>query len=91
MNTTLKVTNASAGMLLKHGDTYDHPHVLTLKSVTVNGEEMLKSGEKTLSPYESTDATLNAAVPTDSLVKVTTVDSFTFKDGTAYDLSLIHI
>lgn len=85
MNTTLKVTNASAGMLLKHGDTYDHPYVLTLKSVTVNGEEMLKSGEKTLSPYESTDVTLNAAVPTDSLVKVTAVYSFTFKDGTAYN------
>ena len=85
MNTTLKVTNASAGMLLKHGDTYDHPYVLTLKSVTVNGEEMLKSGEKTLSPYESTDVTLNAAVPTDSLVKVTAVYSFSFKDGTAYD------
>lgn len=85
MKTTLKVTNASAGMLLKHGDTYDHPYVLTLKSVTVNGEEMLKSGEKKLSPYESTDVTLNAAVPTDSLVKVTAVYSFTFKDGTAYD------
>lgn len=85
MNTTLKVTNASAGMLLKHGDTYDHPYVLTLKSVTVNGTEMLTSGEKTLSPYESTDVTLNAAVPTDSLVKVTAVYSFTFKDGTAYN------
>lgn len=85
MNTTLKVTNASAGMLLKHGDTYDHPYVLTLKSVTVNGTEMLKSGEKKLSPYESTDVTLNAAVPTDSLVKVTAVYSFTFKDGTAYN------
>lgn len=85
MNTTLKVTNASAGMLLKHGDTYDHPYVLTLKSVTVNGEEMLKSGEKKLSPYESTDVTLNAAVPTDSLVKVTAVYSFTFNDGTAYN------
>ena len=88
MNTTLKVTNASAGMLLKHGDTYDHPYVLTLKSVTVNGEEMLKSGEKKLSPYESTDVTLNAAVPTDSLVKVTAVYSFTFKDGTAYDCDI---
>lgn len=85
MNTTLKVTNASAGMLLKHGDTYDHPYMLTLKSVTVNGTEMLKSGEKKLSPYESTDVTLNAAVPTDSLVKVTAVYSFTFKDGTAYN------
>lgn len=85
MNTTLKVTNASAGMLLKHGDTYDHPYVLTLKSVTVNGTEMLKSGEKKLSPYESTDVTLNAAVPTDSLVKVTAVYSFSFKDGTTYD------
>ena len=85
MNTTLKVTNASAGMLLKHGDTYDHPYVLTLKSVTVNGEEMLKSGATELSPYESTDVTLNAAVPTDSLVKVTAVYSFTFKDGTAYN------
>lgn len=85
MNTTLKVTNASAGMLLKHGDTYDHPYVLTLKSVTVNDTEMLTSGEKTLSPYESTDVTLNAAVPTDSLVKVTAVYSFTFKDGTAYN------
>lgn len=85
MNTTLKVTNASAGMLLKHGDTYDHPYMLTLKSVTVNGTEMLKSGEKKLSPYESTDVTLNAAVHTDSLVKVTAVYSFTFKDGTAYD------
>lgn len=85
MNTTLKVTNASAGMLLKHGDTYDHPYVLTLKSVTVNDTEMLKNGETTLSPYESTDVTLNAAVPTDSLVKVTAVYSFTFKDGTAYD------
>lgn len=85
MKTTLKVTNASAGMLLKHGDTYDHPYVLTLKSVTVNGTEMLKSGEKKLSPYESTDVTLNAAVPTDSLVKVTAVYSFTFKDGTAYN------
>lgn len=85
MNTTLKVTNASAGMLLKHGDTYDHPYVLTLKSVTVNGTEMLKSGKKKLSPYESTDVTLNAAVPTDSLVKVTAVYSFTFKDGTAYN------
>lgn len=85
MNTTLKVTNASAGMILKHGDTYDHPYMLTLKSVTVNGTEMLTSGEKTLSPYESTDVTLNAAVPTDSLVKVTAVYSFTFKDGTAYD------
>lgn len=85
MNTTLKVTNASAGMLLKHGDTYDHPYVLTLKSVTVNGTEMLKSGATELSPYESTDVTLNAAVPTDSLVKVTAVYSFSFKDGTAYD------
>lgn len=85
MNTTLKVTNASAGMILKHGDTYDHPYMLTLKSVTVNGTEMLTSGEKTLSPYESTDVTLNAAVPTDSLVKVTAAYSFTFKDGTAYD------
>lgn len=85
MNTTLKVTNASAGMILKHGDTYDHPYMLTLKSVTVNGTEMLKSGEKKLSPYESTDVTLNAAVPTDSLVKVTAVYSFTFKDGTAYN------
>ena len=85
MNTTLKVTNASAGILLKHGDTYDHPYMLTLKSVTVNGTEMLKSGEKKLSPYESTDVTLNAAVPTDSLVKVTAVYSFTFKDGTAYN------
>lgn len=85
MNTTLKVTNASAGMLLKHGDTYDHPYMLTLKSVTVNDTEMLTSGEKTLSPYESTDVTLNAAVPTDSLVKVTAVYSFTFKDGTAYN------
>lgn len=85
MNTTLKVTNASAGMLLKHGDTYDHPYVLTLKSVTVNGTEMLKNGATELSPYESTDVTLNAAVPTDSLVKVTAVYSFTFKDGTAYD------
>lgn len=85
MNTTLKVTNASAGMLLKHGDTYDHPYVLTLKSVTVNGEEMLKNGATELSPYESTDVTLNAAVPTDSLVKVTAVYSFTFKDGTAYN------
>lgn len=85
MNTTLKVTNASAGMLLKHGDTYDHPYMLTLKSVTVNGEEMLKSGATELSPYESTDVTLNAAVPTDSLVKVTAVYSFTFKDGTAYN------
>lgn len=85
MNTPLKVTNASAGMLLKHGDTYDHPYMLTLKSVTVNGTEMLKSGEKKLSPYESTDVTLNAAVPTDSLVKVTAVYSFTFKDGTAYN------
>ena len=84
MNTTLKVTNASAGMILKHGDTYDHPYMLTLKSVTVNGTEML-SGEKTLSPYESTDVTLKAAVPTDSLVKVTAVYSFTFKDGTAYN------
>lgn len=84
MNTTLKVTNASAGMILKHGDTYDHPYMLTLKSVTVNGTEMLKSGEKKLSPYESTNVTLNAAVPTDSLVKVTAVYSFTFKDGTAY-------
>lgn len=85
MNTTLKVTNASAGMLLKHGDTYDHPYVLTLKSVTVNGTEMLKNGATELSPYESTDVTLNAAVPTDSLVKVTAVYSFTFKDGTAYN------
>lgn len=85
MNTTLKVTNASAGMLLKHGDTYDHPYVLTLKSVTVNGTEMLKNGATELSPYESTDVTLNAAVPTDSLVKVTAVYSFTFKDGTDYD------
>lgn len=84
-NTTLKVTNASAGMILKHGDTYDHPYMLTLKSVTVNGTEMLKSGEKKLSPYESTNVTLNAAVPTDSLVKVTAVYSFTFKDGTAYN------
>lgn len=88
MNTTLKVTNASAGMLLKHGDTYDHPYMLTLKSVTVNGTEMLKSGEKKLSPYESTDVTLNAAVPTDSLVKVTAVYSFTFKDGTAYNVDI---
>lgn len=85
MNTTLKVTNASAGMLLKHGDTYDHPYVLTLKSVTVNGEEMLTGGAKTLSPYESTDVALKATVSTDSLVKVTAVYSFTFKDGTAYD------
>lgn len=85
MNTTLKVTNASAGMLLKHGDTYDHPYVLTLKSVTVNGTEMLKNGATELSPYESTDVTLNAAVPTDSLVKVTAVYSFSFKDGTDYD------
>lgn len=85
MNTTLKVTNASAGMILKHGDTYDHPYMLTLKSVTVNGTEMLKSGEKKLSPYESTDVALNMAVPTDSLVKVTAVYSFTFKDGTAYN------
>lgn len=85
MNTTLKVTNASAGMLLKHGDTYDHPYMLTLKSVTVNDTEMLKNGETTLSPYESKDVTLNAAVHTDSLVKVTAVYSFTFKDGTAYD------
>lgn len=85
MNTTLKVTNASAGMILKHGDTYDHPYMLTLKSVTVNGTEMLTSGEKKLSPYESTDVTLSTAVPTDSLVKVTAVYSFTFKDGTAYD------
>lgn len=85
MNTTLKVANASAGMLLKHGDTYDHPYMLTLKSVTVNDTEMLKNGETTLSPYESTDVTLNAAVPTDSLVKVTAVYSFSFKDGTAYD------
>lgn len=85
MNTTLKVTNASAGMLLKHGDTYDHPYVLTLKSVTVNGTEMLKNGATELSPYESTDVTLNAAVPTDSLVKVTAVYSFTFKDGTDYN------
>lgn len=85
MNTTLKVTNASAGMILKHGDTYDHPYMLTLKSVTVNGTEMLKSGEKKLSPYESTNVTLNAAVSTDSLVKVTAVYSFTFKDGTAYN------
>lgn len=85
MNTTLKVTNASAGMLLKHGDTYDHPYVLTLKAVTVNGTEMLKNGATELSPYESTDVTLNAAVPTDSLVKVTAVYSFSFKDGTSYD------
>lgn len=85
MNTTLKVTNASAGMLLKHGDTYDHPYMLTLKSVTVNGTEMLKNGATELSPYESTDVTLNAAVPTDSLVKVTAVYSFSFKDGTSYD------
>lgn len=85
MNTTLKVTNASAGMLLKHGDTYDHPYMLTLKSVTVNGTEMLKSGATELSPYESTDVTLNAAVPTDSLVKVTAVYSFSFKDGTTYN------
>nr|HRL86958.1 hypothetical protein [Candidatus Fimenecus sp.] len=85
MNTTLKVTNASAGMLLKHGDTYDHPYVLTLKSVTVNGTEMLKNGATELSPYESTDVTLNAAVPTDSLVKVTAVYSFSFKDGTDYN------
>lgn len=85
MNTTLKVTNASAGMLLKHGDTYDHPYMITLKSVTVNGTEMLTSGEKKLSPYESTDVTLSTAVPTDSLVKVTAVYSFTFKDGTAYN------
>lgn len=85
MNTTLKVTNASAGMLLKHGDTYDHPYVLTLKSVTVNGTEMLKNGATELSPYESTDVTLNAAVPTDSLVKVTAVYSFSFKDGASYD------
>ncbi len=85
MNTTLKVTNASAGMLLKHGDTYDHPYMLTLKSVTVNGTEMLTGEAKKLSPYESTDVTLNAAVPADSLVKVTAVYSFTFKDGTSYD------
>lgn len=86
MNTTLKVTNASAGMLLKHGDTYDHPYMLTLKSVTVNGTEMLTTADKKpLSPYESKDVTLNAAVHTDSLVKVTAVYSFTFKDGTAYD------
>lgn len=85
MNTTLKVTNASAGMILKHGDTYDHPYMLTLKSVTVNGEEMLKNGATELSPYESTDVTLNTAVHTDSLVKVTAVYSFTFKDGTAYN------
>lgn len=86
MNTTLKVTNASAGMLLKHGDTYDHPYMLTLKSVTVNGTEMLTDADKEpLSPYESKDVTLNAAVPTDSLVKVTAVYSFSFKDGTAYD------
>lgn len=86
MNTTLKVTNASAGMLLKHGDTYDHPYMLTLKSVTVNGTEMLTDADKKpLSPYESKDVTLNAAVHTDSLVKVTAVYSFTFKDGTAYD------
>lgn len=86
MNTTLKVTNASAGMLLKHGDTYDHPYMLTPKSVTVNGTEMLTDEDKKpLSPYESKDVTLNAAVPTDSLVKVTAVYSFSFKDGTAYD------
>lgn len=86
MNTTLKVTNASAGMLLKHGDTYDHPYMLTLKSVTVNGTEMLTEDEKKpLSPYESKDVTLNAAVPTDSLVKVTAVYSFSFKDGTDYN------
>lgn len=86
MNTTLKVTNASAGMLLKHGDAYDHPYMLTLKSVTVNGTEMLTAADKEpLSPYESKDVTLNAAVHTDSLVKVTAVYSFTFKDGTAYD------
>lgn len=86
MNTTLKVTNASAGMLLKHGDAYDHPYMLTLKSVTVNGTEMLTAADKKpLSPYESKDVTLNAAVHTDSLVKVTAVYSFTFKDGTAYN------
>ena len=85
MDTTLKVTNASSGMLLKHGDTYDHPYTLTLKSVKVNGEEMLTSGEKTLSPYESTDVALKATVPTDSLAKITATYSFTFKDGTAYN------
>lgn len=86
MNTTLKVTNASAGMLLKHGDTYDHPYMLTLKSVTVNGTEMLTAADKKpLSPYESKDVTLNAAVHTDSLVKVTAVYSFSFKDGTDYN------
>lgn len=84
MNTTLKVTNASAGMLLKHGDTYDHPYMLTLKSVTVNGTEMLSKPTE-LSPYESTDVALKATISTDSLVKVTAVYSFTFKDGTAYD------
>ncbi len=46
MNTTLKVTNASAGMLLKHGDTYDHPYMLTLKSVTVNGTEMPQAAKR---------------------------------------------
>ena len=60
--------------------------MLTLKSVTVNGTEMLTDADKEpLSPYESKDVTLNAAVPTDSLVKVTAVYSFTFKDGTAYN------
>lgn len=86
MNTTLKVTNASAGMLLKHGDTYDHPYTLTLKSLTVNGTEMLKKDDKKqLSPYESKVVTLNMAVPTDSLVKVTAVYGFSFKDGTDYN------
>lgn len=86
MNTTLKVTNASAGMLLKHGDTYDHPYTLTLKSLTVNGTEMLTDADKKqLSPYESKVVTLNMAVPTDSLVKVTAVYGFSFKDGTDYN------
>ena len=85
MNTTLKVTNASAGMLLKHGDTYDHPYILTVKSVKVNGEEMLTSGEKSLSPYQNTEVALKATVPTDSLAKIAITYSFTFKDGTSYD------
>ncbi|MDO4847147.1 MAG: hypothetical protein Q3968_03330 [Clostridiaceae bacterium] len=92
---TLKISNGSAGMLLKHRTSLavdgtnlanpDNAYAIKVLSVTSNDGTIGTSTSlpKTLQPWEETTLTLTNSSNTARTVQVTIAYTFTGKDGTA--------
>lgn len=82
---TLKVSNGSSGMLLKHRNSTvtDSPYTITITGVSSNDGTVTTTTSlpKTIAPWEQTELTLRSSSTTSRAVQVTISYTFKGKDG----------